>query len=454
MAKRILTCYCLLTSACINATLDNTIYDSINTTKEKNKWTFMFVPKSFVINHREDIYYMAMIDKTITLSESIKQQIITTLTTLSPNDTIEEAPDIRNNPNFTSCLMGDLLAVNADMFLRSFNLYLENSFYTYAFVAILTLNEANKEVKFKIKKIELESVVYAKDLLINGSSNRQDILQPLLVSCKDLIHAPENSYQINNSTCAESPDMRHLLFDNASNSNDTLFPELSLNGSCYNHADIEPENNFAPDSLEGDKPDNTKSVFLTHMPTHSIDRPYKCESNGCNKEFKLTAHVNIDTKTHVFPCSQCHSIYACKSSLKTHVVKMHTCENPYKCKLCSYRAASKYLLGIHKLDHTGKKKYKCKWKGCNMAFIQKVNLETHINTHTHNNTFPCQTCGRIFHHKGNLKRHTPTHSSEKKYKCEWEWCNSEFRQQRSLKKHIVLIHEKGKKEKRKKGSKP
>jgi len=348
----------------MKASLDDNTPESIRI--EKEKWGFMFVPHIFIPGYKKDVCYIALIDKKITLNESIKQQIITILTTISQDDNIEEVPNINNPKSLIIYDTDYLFAAKANTFSRILDLHLKQSIYKSAFVVILTINEVNKKINFKIKKveqIELNSSVYGMDLIVNNyrNSNRLDILTRLFSSSKHLGHEAENSPQSNNADRDKTPDAGHLLLDDYSNNDDnTIFVQ---------------ENNFAATVSDGGTPDNTKkpngktytcivcgeqyndiNVILVHVGLHSKQRPFKCERHGCNKSFtvkgNLKAHENTHCPTQPFSCQECGKSFDRRYNLTVHSVRHSKEELTYECRWCHKKFPSLYFVRKHtKLTH-------------------------------------------------------------------------------------------------------
>ena len=90
----------------------------------------------------------------------------------------------------------------------------------------------------------------------------------------------------------------------------------------------------------------------SHMQTHSLDRPYKCDV--CGKGFKQSHNLNSHKKIHTGDqpknhlCTVCDYAAVTPHSLKIHMLT-HTDERPFKCTKCDYDCKSKSNLKAHML---------------------------------------------------------------------------------------------------------
>lgn len=117
-------------------------------------------------------------------------------------------------------------------------------------------------------------------------------------------------------------------------------------------------------------------------------------------------------------------------------------QNPYACDECDFRADNHQSLRIHKwnkqkrLENESRKKL-CPY--CEKEFTVAY-FEFHLNTHTHEITFKCDSCEYTCFTQANLSTHKASKHSTDIWKC-FE-CARTFSNTSSLKEHVWSVHEK------------
>jgi len=163
------------------------------------------------------------------------------------------------------------------------------------------------------------------------------------------------------------------------------------------------------------------SSFLRHQSTHNDEpRPFHCLSCGITfttsserDEHYISTHAQTQLK-----CASCQKIFTSSVKLNNHVKNCSASLN-LNCKECSKTFANKRNLRDHnKIIHGNPKALR----------------ESKYS-------FPCTECDKVFYKKSNLTSHLLRHSSEKPFVCVVESCGKRFKREKTMVKHIQLIHE-------------
>ena len=216
-----------------------------------------------------------------------------------------------------------------------------------------------------------------------------------------------------------------------------------------------------------------KNEVIVHMRTHTGEKRYFCHVSSCGKGFcqksQLTRHIQRHSGVKItppsVPCPVCKKLII-KSSLRSHMpshsdekaficetcgkqyksrnalvghMNLHTANasRPISCKLCikTFRWDS----GLYKhmiTTHSGRKSHQC--SVCGKQFSGKFYLTRHMAIHSDDKLHCCSTCGRGFNDKGSLNRHFLMHTGEKKYTC--KICTKCFTRLENLKGHMSRFH--------------
>ena len=167
-------------------------------------------------------------------------------------------------------------------------------------------------------------------------------------------------------------------------------------------------------------------TFISTRKKHACDY--------CAKEFRwksdMITHVRTHTGERPYSCDQCEYISANKSDLTRHI-RTHTGENPFSCDVCGKSFGESGNLKRHQLTHSGDKQHRC--DQCGKKFSLKCNLTRHLLTHTGDKRHQCEQCGRLFSQKCHLTQHIRTHTGDKPYGC--DVCGKVFGQSSTRNEH-------------------
>jgi len=133
-----------------------------------------------------------------------------------------------------------------------------------------------------------------------------------------------------------------------------------------------------------------------------------------------------------FQCKICLKGFTRNTTLMTHM-RTHTGERPYKCDVCGKKFNTANYLKSHKLLHSGDRPFVCSVSDCSKSFTQSATLRVHMKVHTGEKPHVCEYCKRSFATSGDLTKHVRTHTQERPYKC--PICNHGFNQNGNLRRH-------------------
>lgn len=138
-----------------------------------------------------------------------------------------------------------------------------------------------------------------------------------------------------------------------------------------------------------------------------------------------------------YKCDLCPKKFYTPSHLKNHLVYKHerqTTRAKHLCSICGeYRNSSTALLYHMKLHTNDAKKYSCPI--CNIRFLMKSGLQTHIRRHLGDRRFPCNICDKSFFSGNERKKHIMVHTGERPYKC--KYCEKRFGSTFNQKIHMM-----------------
>ncbi len=134
-------------------------------------------------------------------------------------------------------------------------------------------------------------------------------------------------------------------------------------------------------------------------------------------------------------CRICKKTFTRKDLLVTHI-RTHTGERPYKCHQCEKTFADSGNCKKHERIHTGERPYQCGF--CSKSFRYSTNLARHQRIHTGERAYQCTLCDKSFTQRSTLQSHQSVHTKEKPFQC--PDCNKSYTRRDSLNKHIKSRH--------------
>ena len=161
---------------------------------------------------------------------------------------------------------------------------------------------------------------------------------------------------------------------------------------------------------------------------------YTCKKGFCRDDALNTHLSTVHLQMKDFECSDCGKKFGIKANMTRHMRTQHsTSARLFTCDVCGYSTTLKSHLTPHARQHTGEKRFKCRY--CEMLFNRSAHLKLHLYTHT-SMPIVCEVCGRGCPDESKLKRHMRVHTAEKPFTC--GTCQKGFTRQENLNDHLRM----------------
>ncbi|OXA45416.1 PR domain zinc finger protein 5 [Folsomia candida] len=208
-----------------------------------------------------------------------------------------------------------------------------------------------------------------------------------------------------------------------------------------------------------------KRQLAWHLVTHAPDAQVKCKVCGkiSKNPVALSRHMkNLHTNWKRPSCDICQIVFSTlpvygdtpkpstllmndpvchKQNVSRHVRAEHA-ENPvrFRCTLCGKEFKMKIELESHVPTHTTEKPYNC--ATCGRSFALRRTMKSHEQTHLEKSArdiFQCHVCPGTFLKKGGLQAHVQVvHENRRNYPC--TICDKRFSSSSELKRHVEARH--------------
>ncbi|KAJ8710875.1 hypothetical protein PYW08_009390 [Mythimna loreyi] len=207
------------------------------------------------------------------------------------------------------------------------------------------------------------------------------------------------------------------------------------------------------------------TTYYTHLRTHRSEHVCTlCGASfvsvtglGIHKKIK---HVNAEselTQGEEQYCQRCDVKFETRKAYEEHLI--HSANHvdgiekrrqnlkrltriPTDCHICGKHFSTQAACRKHHLaEHprtsffAPNERHICEICGMSLA---PGSVSSHLNTHTREKLYSCNTCGRQFSSKGGMTTHQLTHTSEKPVAC--TLCDKRFKQVSSMRLHYRTYH--------------
>ena len=174
---------------------------------------------------------------------------------------------------------------------------------------------------------------------------------------------------------------------------------FSTNGNLKNHINT-IHNHIFPFKCpiqNCNKAYSNQSRLEVHYRTHIGIKPFICPicKKSFNEKGNLKTHISFHTNLRLYKCNYCNKSYKTQGHLKDHIEIQHLKLRKYTCQYCNNKFGRRSTLSAHLKIHYDEKGILCKYKGCNLKFLDKENMENHYKKHLENkNVFYCNVISK------------------------------------------------------------
>lgn len=233
-------------------------------------------------------------------------------------------------------------------------------------------------------------------------------------SSKEPNQKPKNSSEKSKNDTKPNKDEKSEVtkISNGSNScaSGLVVPKLKSDAKVGSKTKVSRKKSIVS-CVQCEKSFTQKHHLVTHMATHSGEKPYGCTQ--CDKKFarrrQLTVHMFTHTGEKPFLCPICGDCFGRSDTLTKHM-RSHTGEKPFHCAVCGNDFGRRSTLTNHMRAHMGEKPYLC--TECGWRFVQSYDLTKHMRSHTGEKPFHCSLCRMSFGQRNSLTKHMRNHTAD------------------------------------------
>ncbi len=181
-----------------------------------------------------------------------------------------------------------------------------------------------------------------------------------------------------------------------------------------------------------------------HKRTHNLLSCEFCEFKFRSRE-RLENHISrkhTGIRPYVCSIDNCLKSYASKRGFLSHKRTRHNqALDLYKCQWNGCGKQFKLITSYkqHMIRHKGNERFDCDWNQCKRKFISKSKLNDHLNAHTGNKPYVCEWpgCEKRFQTSTHLNKHRKIHKSDVNYECNWPQCHYKTYRKDNFDKHMA-----------------
>ncbi|CAB3249246.1 unnamed protein product [Arctia plantaginis] len=162
---------------------------------------------------------------------------------------------------------------------------------------------------------------------------------------------------------------------------------------------------------------SSRAAMMKHLEIHG-EKKYSCDMCGYSTYTVevMRRHIltHVEDKPH--KCNLCNRSYIQRVQLQRHLEK----HMGNLCTECGQTFSSRAKMLVHLREHMGLEKLRCPLESCPYStkdFINESSLTYHLNVHLDNKPHSCDVCEKKFHSEINLKRHLETHTLDRPRRC-------------------------------------
>ncbi|XP_013775270.1 uncharacterized protein LOC106460135 isoform X2 [Limulus polyphemus] len=179
----------------------------------------------------------------------------------------------------------------------------------------------------------------------------------------------------------------------------------------------------------------TKYIKTQEKYFHSEPRNYRCKV--CLTWFGLFAIFvkHMETESHQYRCKYCGLSFVQPGPRRNHIQSVHP-EMANVCEICGVKMESSQALWSHLSGH--KIVHEC--PKCRRRFLQKEQLNAHMEVHDPPVPCPWEGCNKKLSSKMGLYNHMKSHQEKRDFDC--SHCGKAFFKRQQLEKHLEVHREK------------